>query len=130
MRVVAPASTSLVQLPIILARELGFYVDEGLDVTLEDTSGMSRALQSLLSGSADVVSSLHDQVIQMTAEGRDLRSFLLMLDAPAVALVVSPSKTQIRSIRDLKGKVVAATAPGSPVHLYVNYLLIKHGHLP
>ncbi|MBV9483408.1 MAG: ABC transporter substrate-binding protein [Acidobacteria bacterium] len=64
---------SLVQLPLILAQELGFFGDEGLDVTMNDMSGGSKALESLLAGSADVVSSFHDQTLLLTAQGRDLK---------------------------------------------------------
>src|SRR4051812_16789734 len=126
VRMAVPAYTSLVQLPLILAQELGFFADEGLDVTINDMSGASKALESLLAGSTDVVSSFHDQTLLLTAQGRDLKSFVLMLQTPSVALVASP-RSKIRSIKELKDGTVAVTAPGSPVHLYVEYLLIKSG---
>src|SRR3954453_18946692 len=61
VRMAVPAYTSLVQLPLVLAQELGFFADEGLEVTMSDMSGGSKALESLLAGSTDVVSSFHDQ---------------------------------------------------------------------
>ena len=128
IRIALAVPASLIHLPLILAKELNYFADEGVDVVFEDTSGGSRALESLMAGGAEVVSSLHDQVVQMSNSGRDLKSFVLMLRVPAVALVALPSgKNAIRSVHDLKGGTVAITAPGSPVHLYVNYLLVKNG---
>jgi ABC-type nitrate/sulfonate/bicarbonate transport system substrate-binding protein len=37
---------------------------------------------------------------------------------------------EVRTIRDLKAVMVAVTAPGSPVHVYVDYLLVKNGLSP
>ncbi|MFL6414401.1 MAG: ABC transporter substrate-binding protein [Bryobacteraceae bacterium] len=126
VRMAVPAYTSLVQLPLVLAQELGFFADEGLEVTMSDMSGGSKALESLLAGSTDVVSSFHDQTLLLAAQGRDLKAFVLMLQSPAVLLVASP-RAHIRRIQDLRGSTVAVTAPGSPVHLYVEHLLIMNG---
>src|ERR1700710_540276 len=51
---------ALIQLPLLLAKELGFFADEGLQVEFNDMSGASKALEALTGGSADVVSSLPD----------------------------------------------------------------------
>lgn len=91
-------------MPVVLAKELGLYTAEGLDVSLEDSSGGSKAMQSLLAGDVDAVSSQADQVITMAVEGRELKSFFLVMPVPGVVLVALPQHGKsIRSIRDLKG---------------------------
>ena len=40
--------------PVPLAQTLGYYRDEGLDVTLENLATNSKTLQSLIGGSVDV----------------------------------------------------------------------------
>src|SRR5438309_2095616 len=128
VRIAVATPASLTSMPVVLAKELGFYTAEQLDVTLDDAPGGSKVLQSLLAGSVDVGSALDDQVVAMAAEGRDLKSFVLMLRAPGVALVALPGNPKrIRAIRDLKGGTVAVTSPGSPVHMHVNYLLAQNG---
>src|SRR5207245_2611342 len=83
--------------------------------------------QSLLGGSADVVSGFYDHTLQMAAEGRRLKAFALMLHYPGMAIVVAPQKSgAIRRLEDLKGATVGVTAPGSSTHMLINYLLVKH----
>jgi NitT/TauT family transport system substrate-binding protein len=117
----------MVYLPTTLAHELGYYEDEGLEVTIEDFEGGSEALQSLLAGSADVVSGFYDHTIQMAAEGRELQAFVTMLQYPGLKLVVAPDRAgEISSVADLDGEVVGVTAPGSSTDLFLKYLLAKN----
>jgi len=118
----------MVYLPVTLAAELGQYEAAGLDVRLENLQSGSKALQALLGGSADVVSGFHDHTIQMAAEGRPLRSFVLMLRTPGLAVLAGPRTSgRIRRVADLGGATVGVTALGSATHFFLTYLLAKHG---
>jgi NitT/TauT family transport system substrate-binding protein len=118
---------AMVYLPTTLAQELGYYEEEGLDVSIEDFDGGSEALQSLLGGSADVVSGFYDHTIQMAAKGRELKSFVTMLKYPGLQLIVAPGhEDEIDSPADLEGKVVGVTAPGSSTDLFLKFLLSKN----
>ena len=120
-----------VYLPVTLAAQLGYYRDEGLEVELQDFPGGSKALESLLGGSADVVSGFFDHTVQMAADGKHLRSFVAMLRYPGLALVVSPAaRRKIESLRDLDGLNVGVSAPGSSTHMMLNHLLVKNGLKP
>ena len=46
----------LYYLPLTIAETLGYFKAEGLELTIADFAGGSRALQALIGGSADVVS--------------------------------------------------------------------------
>jgi NitT/TauT family transport system substrate-binding protein len=128
VRVAVGGQAQLIYLPTTLARELGYYQDEGLDVDIEDLQGGSKALQALIGGSADVVSGFYDHTIQMAAEGRALVAFVTMLRFPGLVLVVSPQRSgEITSIEGVKGKIAGVTAAGSSSHLIFSYLLQKHG---
>jgi NitT/TauT family transport system substrate-binding protein len=118
---------AMVYLPTTLAVELGYYEDEGLEVSIEDFEGGSEALQSLLGGSADVVSGLYDHTIEMAAEGNVLKSFVTMLQYPGLKLIVAPGhEDEIDSPADLDGKAVGVTAPGSSTDLFLKFLLSKN----
>src|SRR5262245_27652322 len=104
VRIAVGGQNQLIYLPTTLARELGFYREEGLDVELQDHAGGSKALQAMVGGSADVVSGFYDHTIQMAAEGREFIAFVNILRYPGLVLVTSPS-TSVRKIEDLKGKV-------------------------
>jgi len=128
VRIAIGGQMQLLYMPTTLAEQLGFYKEEGLDVTLQDFAGGAKALQALVGGSADVVSGFYDHTIQMAAEGRPMTAFVTMLRYPGLLLVASPASSKhVTRIEDLKGGVVGVTAPGSSTHFLVNYLLQTHG---
>lgn len=119
---------SIVYLPTTLAQQLGYYEEEGLNVTLQDFQGGSKSLEALMGGSVDVVSGYYDHTNQMAAKGQKLKSFVTMLRYPGLVVAVSPKTDKpISRIADLKGAVVGVSAPGSSTHLFLNYLLSKEG---
>ncbi len=126
VRIAIGGQNQLIYLPATLARELGFYREEGLDIELQDHAGGSKALQAMVGGSADVVCGFYDHTIQMAAEGRELVSFVTILRYPGLVLVTSP-QTSVTKIEDLKGKVAGVTTPGSSSHMLLTFLLHRHG---
>ena len=67
----------LYYLPLTIAETMGYFKAEGLDVTIADFAGGSRALQALIGGSADVVSGAFEHTINMQVKGQRLRAFAL-----------------------------------------------------
>ncbi|MEO8313078.1 MAG: ABC transporter substrate-binding protein, partial [Caldimonas sp.] len=63
----------LYYLPLTVAEVRGYLKDEGLDVTIADFAGGSRALQALIGGSADIVSGAFEHTINMQVKGQRLR---------------------------------------------------------
>jgi len=121
----------MVYLPTTLARELGFYREEGIDAELQDFAGGAKALQALVGGSADVVSGFYDHTIQMAAEGRELVSFVTMLRFPGLVLATSPqAAASIARIEDLKGRIAGVTTAGSSSQMFLTFLLTRHGVPP
>ncbi len=114
VRLAVGGAEQLVYLPVTLARELGYYEAEDLDVTLESFQGGAKSLQALWGGSADVVSGFYDHTIQMAAEGRAIRAFVTMLRYPGCVLAASPAaSSRVRRFAALKGSTLGVTAPGS-----------------
>ena len=125
VRIAIGGQSQLIYLPTTLARELGFYREEGLEVELQDHAGGAKALQAMIGGSADVVSGFYDHTIQMAAEGRPLVAFVTMLRFPGLVLATSP-QSPVTRIEDLKGRVVGVTSPGSSSHMLLTFLLHRH----
>ena len=118
----------LCYLPTVLARQLGEYEKAGLSVELVDLKGGSDALKAVLGGSADVVSGYFDHCVNLAAKKQELVSFVVYDRYPGEALVVSPTHTaEIKSIKDLAGKKVGVSAPGSSTDFFLKYLLKKNG---
>jgi NitT/TauT family transport system substrate-binding protein len=118
----------LCYLPTVLAQQLGEYEKAGLAVELVDVKGGSDALKAMLGGSADVVSGYFDHCVNLAAKKQELVAFVVYDRYPGLVLVVSPSHNgEIKSIRDLAGKKVGVTAPGSSTDFFLKYLLKKNG---
>src|SRR3977135_4452661 len=118
----------LCYLPTVLAKELGEFDKAGLAVELVDLKGGSDALKAVLGGSADVVSGYFDHCVNLAAKKQELQSFVVYARYPGLVLVVSPSHTsEIKSIKDLAGKKVGVSAPGSSTDFFLKYLLKKNG---
>jgi NitT/TauT family transport system substrate-binding protein len=118
----------LCYLPTVLAKQLGEYDKAGLAVELVDLKGGSDALKAVLGGSADVVSGYFDHCVNLAAKKQELQSFVVYDRYPGLVLVVSPAHTsEIKSIKDLAGKKVGVSAPGSSTDFFLKYQLKKNG---
>ena len=118
----------LCYLPTVLARQLGEFEKAGLDTELVDLKGGSDALKAVIGGSADVVSGYFDHCVNLAAKKQELQAFVVYDRYPGLVLVVSPKHTaEITSIKDLAGKKVGVSAPGSSTDFFLKYLLKKEG---
>ncbi|WP_375788357.1 ABC transporter substrate-binding protein [Bradyrhizobium sp. Pha-3] len=118
----------LCYLPTVLAKQLGEYDKAGLAVELVDLKGGSDALKAVLGGSADVVSGYFDHCVNLAAKKQELQAFVVYDRYPGLVLVVSPKHTgEINSIKDLAGKKVGVSAPGSSTDFFLKYMLKKNG---
>jgi NitT/TauT family transport system substrate-binding protein len=118
----------LCYLPTVLAQQLGEFDHAGLAVELVDLKGGSDALRAVIGGSADVVSGYFDHCVNLAAKKQELQSFVVYDRYPGLVLVVSPKHTaEIKSVKDLAGKKVGVSAPGSSTDFFLKYLLKKDG---
>ena len=119
----------LIYLPFALTWRLGYFKEGGLDVDIENLAGGGQALRALIGGSADVVSGFYDHTIQMQAQGRSIKAFVMQQRYPGLVLLVSKSAREkgVQTLADLKGKRIGVTALGSSSHFFVNFLLTGVG---
>ncbi|MEO7009527.1 MAG: ABC transporter substrate-binding protein, partial [Caldimonas sp.] len=121
----------LYYLPLTIAESLGYFKAEGLDVTIADFAGGSRALQAVVGSSADVVSGAFEHTINMQVKGQHMRAFVLQGRAPQIVLGINPkTMPNFKSVADLKGKKIGVTAPGSSTNIVANFVLGKVGVKP
>ncbi len=121
----------LYYLPLTIAETRGYFKDEGLDLTIADFAGGSRALQALIGGSADIVSGAFEHTINMQVKGQRLRAFVLQGRAPQIVLGINPkTMPNFKSVADLKGKKLGVTAPGSSTNVLANFVIGKAGLKP
>jgi len=121
----------LYYLPLSIAESLGYFKAEGLDVTIVDFAGGSKALQAVVGGSADIVSGAFEHTLIMQPKGIRLRAFALQGRAPQIVLGINPKTMPgYKSVADLKGKKIGVTAPGSSTNVLANFVLAKAGLKP
>jgi NitT/TauT family transport system substrate-binding protein len=115
-------------LPVRVARVLGYDREEGIAIEPAELAGGTKAIEAMLGGSADVAAGSMSDAVALAAQGRQIRGFLLMYARPSIALAVAPAaSSSIRTIRDLKGRTVGVSAPGSASHQFLNFLLVTNG---
>ena len=121
-------ASCLCYLPTMLAHQLGMYKKAGVNVEVVQFKGGSTALKAVLGGSADVVSGYFDHCVELAPKGQGLQAFVVYDRFPGLVLVVSPKHTnEIKSIKDLAGKKVGVSAPGSSTDFFLKYLLSQNG---
>lgn len=121
----------LYYLPLTLTERLGYFKQEGLNVTITDFGGGAKALQSLIGGSADVVTGAYEHTIRMQAKGQDVVAVIELGRFPGIVLGVRKDKAaQVKSFKDLKGMKIGVTAPGSSTNFFVNALIAREGLKP
>src|SRR5262249_28308905 len=93
-----------------------------------DFKGGSQSLTAVIGGSADVVSGYFDHCVNLAAKNQALEAFVVYDRYPGFALVVSPKHNDaVKSIKDLAGKKVGVSAPGSSTDFFRKYMLSKNG---
>ena len=109
-------------------KQLGYFKDEGIEVTIAAFSGGSKALEALLGGSTDMVAGAYSNTLTMAAKGQRLVMFAAQVNCPAwIFGLAKKNEGKVTSIKDLKGMRIGVSAPGSSTHMVVNYMLIRRG---
>jgi NitT/TauT family transport system substrate-binding protein len=123
--------SSLYYLPLTLAERLGYFKEQGLSVTITDFGGGSKSLQSLIGGSADVVTGAYEHTIRMQSKGQDIAAVIELGRFPGMVLAVRKDKAaQVKSFGDLKGMKIGVSAPGSSTNFFANALIARDGVKP
>jgi NitT/TauT family transport system substrate-binding protein len=118
----------LYYLPVTLAERLGYFKEQGLNVTINDFAGGAQSLQSLVGGSVDVVAGAYEHTIRMQAKGQDIKAVIELGRFPGITLGVRTEKAGIvKSAADLNGMKIGVTAPGSSTNFFAMYLMVKAG---
>src|SRR6185369_11081516 len=124
IRMAVGGQTQFIYLPLTLADQLGYFKDEGLSVQISDLRGGSEALAALMGGSVDMVTGFYEHTIRAQSQGKHLVMVALFDRYPGLVLMVGKQHlNDVHSIKDLVGKPVGVTAPGSSTDQLVKYIL-------
>ena len=119
------SSIAVTELQFKIAQAKGFYRDEGLEVETILIRG-AVGLQALLGGSVDY-SSAAGALVAAAVRGAPVRLVMVVNSKPQFDLVALP---EIKSVPQLKGKVVGISSRGGAVDLLTQAILSQHGLTP
>jgi NitT/TauT family transport system substrate-binding protein len=110
--------------PLTLANEAGLFKKHGVDVTIKKIPQKDRHL-AIASGDVQCAATTVETWIAWNAAGvATTQIFQLDKSYGADGMVVKPA---IASIKDLKGKTMAADAPGTATYFTLAWMLKKNG---
>jgi NitT/TauT family transport system substrate-binding protein len=110
--------------PLTLAKEAGIFAKNGLDVTIKKVPQASRHL-AIASGDVQCAATTVDTWVVWNANGvATTQLFQLDKSYGADGMAV---RAGTASIKDLKGKTVAASAPGTAPYFTLAWFLKKNG---
>ena len=128
LKIMVGGLSKQIYLPNELTQQLGYFKQEGLDVTLIDEASGQSSENEVLAGQVDAGSGSYNHTIELQALGKQMETVVLMNVAPGEAEIVSTkAASQIHSVQDLKGKNLGVTELGSGTQTLTTALLHKAG---
>src|SRR5262245_52862602 len=113
------------ELPFKVAQLKGFYREDGLDVEAILIRG-AVGMQALLGGSVDYTSA-SGSTIAAAVRGLPVKLVFISSSKPQFELISQP---QLKSVQDLKGKIVGISSRGGSNDLMLQMILQKNGLVP
>jgi NitT/TauT family transport system substrate-binding protein len=117
-----------IYLPFMLTQQLGFFKQQGVNVSLMDEPAGVDATTSMLAGKVDGVGGFYDHTIDLQGLGKSAQSVVQLLQVPGeVELCRNDLKGKINSPADWKGRKLGVTDLGSSTDFLTQYLAVKNG---
>jgi NitT/TauT family transport system substrate-binding protein len=95
-----------------LPQALGFWKDEGLDVTVTSVEGSAAGLQQLGAGNINLVSIGPEEIVIGREKGVKIKGFYVQARQTIYRIVV-PDDSAIKTVADLKGKTIGVPSLAS-----------------
>ena len=119
---------SIFYAPQYAAIELGYFKDEGIDLTLVNGAGADKVMTALISGDADIGFMGSEASIYVYQEGSDDYAVnFAQLTQRAGNFLVGRTAQENFSWQDLKGKKVLGGRAGGMPEMIFEYILKKNG---
>ena len=119
------AARSTTSMPYFVAKERGFFKEEGIEAELIVMQAI-QTIQATLGGSTQFASATGSAVAS-AVRGADMRVVLAVTDQPSFDLIVQPS---ITSVQQLKGKKIGTGGVGSLAEILARRILIANNVRP
>ena len=119
------AARSTTTMPFFVARERGFFREEGLEVELIVMQAI-QTIQATLGNSTHFASAT-GSAVSSAVQGADIRVILAVTDRPSFDLIAQPN---ITSVQQLRGKKIGTGGVGSLAEILARRILIANNVRP
>jgi len=119
------AARSTTSMPFFVAKERGFFREEGLDVELIVMQAI-QTIQATLGNSTQFASAT-GSAVSSAVRGADIKVILAVTDRPSFDLIVQPN---ITSVQQLRGKKIGTGGVGSLAEILARRILEVNGVRP
>jgi NitT/TauT family transport system substrate-binding protein len=115
-------------LPLTIAQRKGFFREEGVEVEFDNFQGGTKAIEALVGGSADMAAGAYEYPLLLQPKGVEIATIAVLSIGHANIIGLRKElATKYKSPKDLKGKKIGVTAPGSASADWVASFLAKDG---
>ncbi len=115
-------------LPVVLAHQLGFFADAGLDVRLRHATVDDEGVSSTESSQLPVLVDHFERTLLLSTQGSHHRAFALIARTPQMVFGVSSlHQSAALTVKDLGGAAIGIQAFGSLSHRMALWVLLKNG---
>ena len=131
LTLMAGGTSKIVYLPLVLASQLGYFKDEGLEFEiLSQPAGVDTATE-LLAGAIQGAVGFYDHTIDLQSRGKEVEALVVFnKSAGLVELVSKKSASGFRTMADAKGATLGVTGLGSSTYFLTRYLAARAGLSP
>jgi NitT/TauT family transport system substrate-binding protein len=117
-----------IYLPNMLTKQLGYFDEQNLDVSLVDEPSGVSSEDAVVAGEVQAGSGSFDHPIDLAGLGKQMVNVVQLLAAPGEAEMVATKKADaIKSPADFAGKKLGVTSLGSGTHTLSRYLAVRNG---
>ena len=115
--------------PVLIAEQLGYFRDEGVDVTVMNIRNEEPYMDMLMDGRVDAVMAYYHHNIVQRAAGKEIEAVVTLGVTPGMrVLVANQSRDKYKTPADLKGARIISGGAGSAKTTIANYLVLSGGH--
>jgi NitT/TauT family transport system substrate-binding protein len=118
-----PSAAGSWAMPMV-AKEAGYFADEGLTVELVRVGGSTRIVAALIGGSGQLIHAGEPAVVPAVLQGSDAVLIAAISRVNRHHLIARP---EIKEVKELRGKTVGITSFGSTSDYVLRMILEKHG---
>jgi NitT/TauT family transport system substrate-binding protein len=116
---IAYVSRSILDMPYVIARDRGFFREEGLEVEFIFMKAI-QTVQAMLAGGVDFGTAT-GTAISAAVNGADVRVVFALTDKPSFDMIALPNITNVQQMR---GKKLGISAPGSLTEILARQILL------